>query len=322
MADTTAIEWADHTFSPWLGCTPVSEACDHCYAKTMMERYGRAQYAAGAPRVRTAASTWLQVRRWNAQAAKRGKRESVFPSLCDPFDPEVDPAWRADYMTLIEATSHLDHLVLTKRPKVAYEFFEGRSVPDNMALGITAESQPMLELRSHWVQRIKARRRFISIEPMRGPMNLCEVEDRKLGAVRDAAVAEVLGELRVYGAGSISTTTIGTGRFHWVIAGGESGPGARPSHPDWFRVLRNQCLNAGVPFFFKQWGDWLPRIDRDTYDPDWRLDYRIQNPRQYQHLNRAGGQGFHGERVHLMKRVGKKLAGAMLDGREHREFPT
>jgi hypothetical protein len=107
----------------------------------------------------------------------------------------------------------------------------------------------------------------------------------------------------------------------WVIAGGESGPKARPSHPDWFRALRDQCQAADVPFFFKQWGEWQSEIDRDNDDPDWRRDYSHAEERNRRILNLAGGCGFHGERVYLMKRVGKKVAGALLDGREHREWP-
>ncbi|MDE2342737.1 MAG: phage Gp37/Gp68 family protein [Betaproteobacteria bacterium] len=113
-------------------------------------------------------------------------------------------------------------------------------------------------------------------------------------------------------------------RIHWVIAGGESGPHARPMHPDWARSLRNQCAEAGVPFFFKQWGEWTPQVDRDNDDPDWRADYSLTNRKPEKHciLNIDGGCGFHGDRVHMMKRVGKKTAGSLLDGREHKEFPA
>lgn len=107
--------------------------------------------------------------------------------------------------------------------------------------------------------------------------------------------------------------------LHWVICGGESGPGARPMHPDWVRSLRDQCAAAGVPFFFKQWGEWEAFYDRDIDDPDWR-DIPEYGP-GITRLNLAGGTGFHGERVVYFRKVGKKAAGRLLDGRIWDEAP-
>jgi len=107
--------------------------------------------------------------------------------------------------------------------------------------------------------------------------------------------------------------------IHWVIAGGESGPGARPMHPDWVRGIRDQCIASGVPFFFKQWGEWKPFYDRDIEDPDWR---RIpEETNKVQRINLAGGMEFHGERVIYTMKKGKKLAGRLLDAKEWNEFP-
>lgn len=103
--------------------------------------------------------------------------------------------------------------------------------------------------------------------------------------------------------------------------GGESGPSARPMHPDWVRETRDQCAAASVPFFFKQWGEWVSIYDRDREDPDWR---RVPKPGDWgrkRFLNLAGGQGFHGECLHMMKRVGKRSAGRLLDGVEHNGMP-
>jgi hypothetical protein len=109
-------------------------------------------------------------------------------------------------------------------------------------------------------------------------------------------------------------------RLHWVVAGGESGPSARPMHPDWARSLRDQCAAAGVPFFFKQWGEFSLSYDRDRDDPDYRrCDAQDRLPGKW--INLAGGHGFHGERVHYAHRVGKKAAGRMLDGAEHNAYP-
>lgn len=112
--------------------------------------------------------------------------------------------------------------------------------------------------------------------------------------------------------------------IHWVVAGGESGSASRPMHPDWVRQLRDQCENAGVPFFFKQWGNWSSIMDRNKADPDWRADYANRlNDRHpdISWLNFEGGSGFHGERFHVMQRIGKAKAGRILDGITHDAFP-
>jgi protein gp37 len=109
----------------------------------------------------------------------------------------------------------------------------------------------------------------------------------------------------------------------WIIAGGESGPGARPMHPDWARALRDQCEHAGTAYFFKQHGSWSAVYDRDKDDPDWRrCDAVVNDTPSGQWLNLAGGQGFHGERVVRVIPVSKKTAGRLLDGREHNDMPN
>lgn len=148
------------------------------------------------------------------------------------------------------------------------------------------------------------------------PQGFANAGDRVAGRVGDANSSSPLFTVRDHEA---HHTTL-----DWVIVGGESGPGSRPMHPDWARALRDQCLAAGVPFFFKQWGNWYPLVDRDKDDPDWRRDYSVINsrPDKFQILNHAGGIGFHGERVHLMQRHGKKQVGRELDGIIHDEMPA
>lgn len=249
MAEQTKIEWVDHTFNPWIGCTRVSAACDNCYAAAMAHRRKWARFEPRAPRRRTSITTWQQPLRWNRKAAAAGRRARVFgPSLADPFDAEVPTEWRADYLRLIEATPHLDWILLTKRPLVARKFFVGRKVPDNLWPGITAENQTMLDLRAPHLLAIEAKVHVVSAEPLLGPLDL----GRHLPGIG------------------------------WIIAGGESGPRARPSDPDWFRSLRTQCFAAGVPWFFKQWGE-------------------------------------HGQD---MRKVGRRNAGRLLDGHDHREAPA
>ena len=108
--------------------------------------------------------------------------------------------------------------------------------------------------------------------------------------------------------------------LHWVIVGGESGAKARPMHPQWAKSLRDQCVAADVPFFFKQWGEWQITYDRDHDDPDWRNCPKPKNNTE-RYINLEGGHGFHGERVCFARCVGKKTAGRLLDGREWNQFP-
>jgi protein gp37 len=116
MAENTAIEWADHTFNPWTGCTKVSPACDHCYAESWAKRSGTVRWGPGEPRRRTTDANWRQPLKWNAQAQREGRRFRVFcASLADVFDNEVPVQWRVDLFRLIASTPHLDWLLLTKR---------------------------------------------------------------------------------------------------------------------------------------------------------------------------------------------------------------
>src|SRR6202012_186572 len=94
--------------------------------------------------------------------------------------------------------------------------------------------------------------------------------------------------------------------LRWLISGGESGPDARPTHPDWHRGARDFCAAHGIAYFFKQWGNWWPELDRDRDDPDWRQPYGNYREPHFRILNLAGGQGFHGERVHVMRYCSKK----------------
>src|ERR1700730_6921319 len=117
VAENSKIEWTDHTFNPWIGCTKVSPACDHCYAEAMMDtRYGRVRWGAGEDRSRTSKANWQQPLKWNRIAQADGARPLVFcASLADVFDNEVDPLWRRELFALIEATPSLIWLLLTKR---------------------------------------------------------------------------------------------------------------------------------------------------------------------------------------------------------------
>ena len=287
----TAIEWCDHTFNSWEGCTKVSPGCAHCYAETRNARFGGGtapNWGKGAPRRRTSIQNWNQVRKWNREAGKlppadgdqvrEWHRPRVFcASLADWLDDEVPIEWLIDLLNLVRETPNLDWLLLTKRPQLwkwrvsmalleNFDAIHGESdglqdwlcawaagkPPANVWIGTTVEDQQRADERIPKLLQIPARVRFLSCEPLLTHVNV------------------------------MWHFANNPGLLHWVICGGESGPGARPMHPQWARSLRDQCKAAGVAFLFKQWGEHDCRTIR----------------------------------------MGKKLTGRLLDGIEHSEFPA
>ena len=305
MAEHTKIEWADDTFNPWTGCTKVSPACDHCYVEGWAKRTGQPQLWTG-DRRRTSAAYWRRPLKWNREAAASGKPRRVFcASLADVFDNQVPVEWRWDLWSLVRATPHLTWMLLTKRPQnIAKMLPFGWRLPgerpspftsvwSNVWLGTTAENQIEWDRRLEHLARVPAVVHFASVEPM-------------LGFIDCGNAFDPPPEGSPYHP------------INWVICGGESGPGARPMHPDWARSLRDQCAAAGVPFHFKQWGEWLPVLLEDGGDV-WLPDdgsegdeaCRFEGMRRP--IMRVAGQDF--------ARVGKRLAGRLLDGREWNEVP-
>lgn len=239
----SAISWTHHTFNPWIGCTKISEGCDHCYAERDWDhRKHLVKWGHGKKRHRTSRANWLQPIRWDVEAQRTGKRRRVFcASLADIFDPEVPDAWRSDLFALIKRCPNLDWMLLTKRSGFMDEYFinfRDQQWPwPHVALGVSVESQNTV-FRADELALIPAARRFISFEPMIEPIK-CNPW---------------------------------MWRADEVIVGGESGPGARPLYPDMVRSVRDACMARGVSFCFKQWGDAFPLAYRDVlvtagYDP-------------------------------------------------------
>ncbi len=346
MADKTEIAWCDSTFNPWIGCTKVSPACDHCYAQVLMDqRMGRAKWGAGHPRARTSADNWKQPLRWNARGfyacANCGGRndgrdgmdrdgagtwkckscgsERLNPtrrrvfcaSLADVFDNEVPPQWRADLFKLIGDTSNLDWLLLTKRvgnvARMIPFGWQEFGMPPNIWIGATICNQSEADRDVPKLLRVPARVRFLSIEPMLGPIDL--------RAARALPLRAQLG----FGDQVLFDGTLPA--VNWVIVGGESGPKARPMHPDWPRSLRDQCASAGVALHFKQHGEWACAGTEPIHPKAARLPgnlCRIETPGQ---PDRYSAVSYDGRTRYRIERVGKPTAGRLLDGRTHDEFP-
>lgn len=266
MTANTKIEWADHTFNPWIGCTQVSPACDHCYAErsTPARTLGVA-WGAGQPRRRTAPSNWAQPLAWQRKAdafmAQHGRRQRVFcASLADVFDNEVDPQWRQNLMSLIARTPNLDWLLLTKRIGNARRMLFNASMHDGLLLTANDEYQPPANL---WLGAtvvtqeeadrdipkllaIPAAKRFLSIEPLLGPVDLTSVH---VGGGHGHHEFDPIITGNVLRRAHPEDPSV-----NWVIVGGESGPGARECHVSHIRSIVQQCKAANVPVFVKQLG--------------------------------------------------------------------
>lgn len=229
MGEFTKIEWATHTFNPWIGCTKVSPACDGCYAEALMDhRYGRVEWGAGNDRLRTGPANWRKPIAWDKAAAASGERTFVFcASLADVFDNEVDELWRRDLMKLIEATPHLTWLLLTKRIgnvlKMTDQERGCRLLPSNAAIGATLPNQPEYD---------RDRMKLVEVSETRGPAFTFMSGEPLLGPI-----------------------ILDKNAPDWIIVGGETDQGAhkaRHADPDWFRSLRDQSARLGRAFFMKQ----------------------------------------------------------------------
>lgn len=309
MADNTPIEWTDATVNFWWGCTKVGPGCDHCYAEPIAKRFGGNHWGTGVPRkkIKTAAAKMRRLDNdysWWAADCEIGRlhphpRRRVFvQSMSDLFDTEAPLDWFNEAWKTISACDRIDVQILTKRISVVYKRLTeigATSWPLHAGLMISVTSQaeadrdiPRLLTLFHtlnipWIG--------LSCEPLLGNILLPQ-------------------------------EFLDLGPRAWVIAGGESGPNARPMHPDWARSLRDQCVGADMPFFFKQWGAWAAIYDRDRDDPDWRRCSEIaQRTPRGRWMNLDGGHGFHGNRVVRMDRIGKAKSGRILDGRTWDQMP-
>ena len=259
MPERTAIEWTDATWNPTTGCTRVSAGCDHCYAERLSRRLLAATYCAQLPVVNTEANRAnpFAVRTWPERLAIPGSwrrpRRVFVNSMSDLFHKDVPEEFvRRCFQVMLGVGRHV-YQVLTKRPGRAAQFVKRHAdifpsgLPSHIWIGTSVEDQSVAYRVRHLLA-VRAAVRFLSCEPLIGALDLSEfLQERVRG--RDGR----------------------SPGLHWVIAGGESGLGARPMAAEWARGVRDQCRTGGVPFFFKQWGGRTPKaggreLDGTTWD--------------------------------------------------------
>lgn len=320
MGAKTGIEWTDATWNPILGCSRVSEGCRNCYAERIAGRFPNSSVYGGLTQIVNDRAVWTgqikETKKLLEPLSWRSPKRVFVNSMSDLFHENVTDDMRDEIFAVMAVCPHHTFQVLTKRPErmkayidylTCYDVLRSARIGDiaselgnspcasvmvdewplkNVWLGVSVENQKAADERVPLLLQTPAVLRFISAEPLLGDIDL---DDRRdwLTVGFDAARGGYPHRKQSPG-------------LDWVICGGESGPGARPMHPDWARSLRDQCQAAGVPFFFKQWGEWLPaRSDGGTTEKLGKV------------LNGADEPW----------RVGKKAAGALLDGREWKQFP-
>lgn len=304
------IEWTEKTWNPIIGCDKVSEGCKNCYAMRMAWRLMHnpktaAKYDGVAKKTEGGAINWTGNLNFLSDVLTlplRTKKPTVWfvNSMSDLFHDEVPNEWIDAVMQVIEHTPHHTYQVLTKRPGRMAAYFNayypylykkaGYKGLENLWLGVSVEHQKAADERIPHLLATPAAVRFLSCEPLLGPVDIAK-------ACGTSAIAKGFSYLSFQ-------------EIQWVIVGGESGPNARPMHPDWARSLRDQCQAAGVPFFFKQWGEWVPelQISKELLPSGF---FRVGC------FTNAEGEG---AKIDTYK-VGKKATGRMLDGREWNEVP-
>lgn len=286
MGKNSAIEWTDHTFNPWIGCTKVSAGCKNCYAETLMDtQYGRVEWGVNGTRIKTSEEYWKQPHKWN----KDGKKNVFCASLADIFEDRDDLIrWRIELFDLILATPNLNWLLLTKRPenvlKMVPNSWQSR-LPKNIWMGTSIEDQESAYDRLPELLVLPAQIRFLSVEPLIGEVDLCM-------GIHQSPNGKLIG-----------TSLEG---IHWVIVGGESGRNARQMKSKWVQKIHTQCVSTGTPFFFKQWGEW---IETDLAIKMGLVDTYSDGEKH----EKVGDVWF--------SRVGKKAAGRVFNGQEWNEKP-
>jgi len=234
MIDISKGRYWDLPWSLVEGCSPCSPGCEHCWAAGMTKRFHPYEIEGdmAMPLITDDGKHFngrivLHPERLSIPLKRR--KPTVYAVWNDLFHEEAPDRFRDDVLAVMQQTPQHTYLILTKRAYRLPQYCGSKTITSNIWLGVTVEDRESGIPRIGHLRRVKASIRFLSVEPL--------LQD--------------LGKINLKG-------------IHWVIVGGESGPGARPLHPDWVRSVRDQCQSSGVPFFFKNWGAWIPIEERGT----------------------------------------------------------
>lgn len=318
MSSKSKIEWTQASWNPLVGCTKVSEGCRNCYAirfshrmsTTVPSYFGITKKINGKPewsdKIRVDRNKLRQPLTW-----KRARMIFV-NSMSDMFHERVDDLNIAEIFAIMATESRHTFQILTKRPQ-------------RMATLLTDEpfKKSVETLLHNWGYSLK----LDNVWPLRNVWVGASVENGKSAIERVPYLLMTPAAIRWISAepllGRITNCSLGVKLrgIQWIVAGGETGPNARPAHPDWFRALRDLCVSSGVPFFFKQWGEWGTVENLNVYknsqlaivDPA-TGDFFLRN-KNYNLLMPV-------EKSRYMIRAGRKAAGRLLDGKEWNEYPN
>jgi protein gp37 len=353
----SSIEWTDETWNVTSGCTRVSAGCDNCYAVNMTRRLAGMQATKDkyGGLINDGKKHFNGVVKCHEDELEkplkwRKPRRVFVNSMSDLFHPEVPFEFIDKVFAVMALASIHTFQILTKRPERMAEYFNrfetigeikdhwGYAYVDwksrrtakavmnpndvwdhleytdwplpNVWLGTSVENQDAANERIPHLLKVPAAVRFLSCEPLLGPVNLTALKSYSgVGNYLDAFGPDVPGSDLPYS-------------INWVIAGGESGPNARPMHPDWVRQLRDQCKEASVPFFFKQWGSWAPGSNKGKGEVIVLKDaetFTYPAPKIVRSI--YSESEWNDQEPNIMNRAGKKKAGRLLDGVEHNEYP-
>ncbi len=287
------IEWTDRTWNPVTGCTKVSAGCKNCYAETMYERFnGKGSF-----------KNIICYQDRLTLPLKWKKPSMVFVnSMSDLFHENVSFSFVYDAFLMMQKCKQHTFQILTKRPERMVEFFnyyaQIKEPIENIWIGVSIEDQKTADERIQYLNYIPAAVKFLSCEPLLGPVDF----------------KKSIGDSLKWHAGGLKNC------ISWVIAGGESGHHARPMHPDWVISIRDQCENDGVPFFFKQWGEWTPECSDNKSSINKWLFVDVQNGETCHALAAFPEKNIQ-HHHQLMYRAGKKKAGSLLYGTEYKNYP-
>lgn len=367
MSNASKIEWTDATWNPTTGCTKTSPGCKHCYAERLWPKLegARVRREGGEPRPFTDIRVHPERIDWPLH--RKNPLLIFVNSMSDLFHEDVPDEFIDQVFAVMckccpqnEYQKRYAHTfqILTKRarrmqtymtdPKRAERvFLAGHNTPlcgrasmppwplPNVWLGVSVENQAAADERIPLLLQTPAAVRWISAEPLLGPLNLLQLLDRSDDPQGGTLLFPLAGEFTCEGMNE--PQPINGGGITWVVAGGESGPRARPAHPDWFRSLRDQCSATAVPFFFKQWGEWQ-EVDGEARDPETGGHLRVDVPSREADdtfdpksdcLISQDGAAFKSldglptdSPCRLMTRIGKRAAGRLLDGQMHNQYPA